>query len=291
MTTISTFIEQKARYILILPLLLLILTFTVFPTIYTYYIAFHNTLLTNFHSPPFYGLRNFVATFQDADVYKALWFSLRYSILVTSIELVLGLALAILFNRQIRGKRYAMTLLLLPMMISPALLGIMFRLMLNEFVGTVAYYLEAVGLPGAKLLGPQYIFNTLVVIDVIQWTSFVFLILYAAIQTIPEDLYEAALVDGARGSQIFIYVIVPFIMPFIVIAGFLRGIDSFKVFDMIQVMTGGGPGTLTTSISIYIYRMAFNTGDFGRAAATSLMLLLILSIPLGIALKRIGRES
>lgn len=213
-----------------------------------------------------------------------------YAVVVTVAEVVLGLSLALLFSRRTRGRGIAMSLLLLPMMVSPALLGIMFRLMLNEFVGVVAYYLDAAGLPGSRLLSPQWIVYTLMGIDVLQWTPFTFIILFAALQTVPGELYEAALVDGASRFQIFQHITLPLIMPFLVIATFLRGIDSFKVFDMIQVLTGGGPGTLTTSISIYIYKMAFNTGDFGRANASSILLLFLLSIPLALAIRRILRE-
>jgi multiple sugar transport system permease protein len=291
MSRFKSFFEKRIKFFLILPLLLLLVFFAVFPAIYTYYISAHKTLLSNYQSPPFNGLANYLATLKDRDAFKALLFSIKYSFAVTITELVLGLGLAVLFNKKVPGKRVAMSFLLLPMMISPALLGIMFRLMLNEFVGLVTYYLDAIGLPGSDLLGPDYIFFTLVGIDVIQWTSFVFIILYAALQTMPEELQEAALVDGANRFQIFRYITLPFIMPFIVITSFLRWIDSFKVFDMIQVMTGGGPGTLTTSVSIYIYKMAFNTSDFGRAAATSVLLLFLLTIPLVIALRHIGRES
>lgn len=290
MPGVGSFLERNIRYILILPLVVMLLGLTIFPTLYAYYMSVHKVLLTTYRTPEFNGLANYLVTLRDKDFHGALRFSTVYAVVVTVAEVVLGLSLALLFSRRTRGRGIAMSLLLLPMMVSPALLGIMFRLMLNEFVGVVAYYLDAAGLPGSRLLSPQWIVYTLMGIDVLQWTPFTFIILFAALQTVPGELYEAALVDGAGRFQIFQHITLPLIMPFLVIATFLRGIDSFKVFDMIQVLTGGGPGTLTTSISIYIYKMAFNTGDFGRANASSILLLFLLSIPLALAMRHILRE-
>jgi multiple sugar transport system permease protein len=283
---------RLTRYAQVAPLVLLIAALTIFPTLFAYYISVHQVALTRLGEATFVGLDNFGAILSDSAFYEALWFSLRYALITTALQGILGMAMALWFNRRnLPGKGVLLSLMLLPIMVSPALLGIMFRLMLNEFVGPVAYYLKSIGLPGAQLLTPNYILSTLVIIDVAQWTPFTFLILYSALQTVPKDLYEAAEVDGANRVQKFLRITIPLIMPFIFIALVVRGIDSFKVFDMIHVLTGGGPGTLTTSISIYVYKMAFNAGDMGRAAATSVILLLILSLPLGFVLRRILRQE
>lgn len=289
---IADFIERNIKHILILPLVLLVLGLALFPSVYGYYLSVNDVNLSNFQVKTFNGLENFLATLGDMDFRRALGFSALFAVCTTVPEVVLGLGIALWFNRRaLPGKGALISLMLLPIMVSPALLGIMFRLMLNEFVGVLAYYLKVVGLPGAELLSPQYVFWTLVAIDVVQWTPFTFLILYSALQTVSKELYEAASVDGANPVQLFRYITVPTIAPFIAITAFLRVIDSFKVFDMIYVLTGGGPGTITTSISIYIYRMAFNTGDLGRASAASILLLLLLSVPLAFALRRIVRRD
>jgi multiple sugar transport system permease protein len=216
----------------------------------------------------------------------------RFAVATTVVEGILGLGLALWFNRRtLPGRGILISLMLLPIMVSPALLGIMFRLLLNQFVGPLAYYLSSLGLPGRELLTPSYILSTLIVIDVIQWTPFAFLILYSALKTVPHELYEAAAVDGSTALQSFLHITLPLIMPFVFITLLVRGIDSFKAFDMIYVLTGGGPGTLTTSLSIHIYKTAFNQGDLGRAAAASLILLLGMSIPLGFLLRRILRRD
>lgn len=279
-----------ARYLQIAPLLSLIIFLTIFPTLFAYYISLQQVSFTTLDQGIFVGLENFRRTLMDSDFYAALWFSLRYAAVATVIQLLLGLGMALWFDRkELPGKRVLLSLLLLPIMVSPALLGIMFRLMLNSFVGPIAYYMDQVGLPGNRLLTPDYLFVTLIVIDVAQWTPFVFIILYSALQTVPKELYEAAAVDGATAWQRLIAITIPIITPFLWIAVLLRAIDSFKVFDMIHVLTGGGPGTLTTSISIYIYKLAFLAGEVGRASAASILLLLVFSLPIGIVLQRILR--
>ncbi len=284
--------SRASRLFQILPLVVLILGLTVFPTLFAYYISTQRVMLSDLSLGMFVGLQNYLETLGDSVFFKAIGFSIVFAIVVTLVESLLGMGIALWFNRrQLPGKGILLSLMLIPIMISPALLGIMFRLMLNEFVGPITYYLKSIGLPGNRLLTPDYILVTLVLIDVAQWTPFTFLIIYSALQTVPKELYEAAVVDGASAVQNFRFITIPIIAPFLVITVLVRWIDAFKVFDMIQILTGGGPGTLTTSISIYIYKMAFYTGDIGRAAAASLILLLALSIPLGLALRRVRRQG
>lgn len=284
--------RSAGRYLQIAPLVLLILLLTIFPTMFAYYISTQQVRLVNLDDSTFVGLDNFRRTLTDPEFFGAISFSLRFAGIATALELIVGLAVALWFNRkELPGKRIMLSLLLLPIMVSPALMGIMFRLMLNSFVGPIAYYMKQAGLPGDKLLTGDYLIATLIIVDVAQWTPFVFLILYSALQTVSKEVLEAADVDGANPLQKLIWITIPLIMPFILIAVVLRSIDSFKIFDMVQVLTGGGPGTLTTTVSIYIYKLAFFKGDIGQASAASMLLLLVLSIPLGVVLQRIMRRE
>jgi multiple sugar transport system permease protein len=285
-------VHPITKAVQIAPLALLLVAMTVFPTLFSYFLSVHEVRLASLRTARFVGLENFAAVLTDSSFYAALGFSLRFAVIATLVQVVLGLLIALWFNRKsLPGKGILLSLMIVPIMISPALLGIMFRLMLNEFVGPIAYYLQQIGLPGALLLTPQYIVTTLTVIDVAQWTPFTFLILYSALQTVPRDLYEAAAVDGASAVQKFIYITLPFLVPFLFITVFVRGIDSFRTFDMIHVLTGGGPGTLTTTISLYIHKLAFNAGQFGQAAAASTVLLVLLSIPLSLVIGRVLRQE
>lgn len=289
--------SRLTRYLYITPLVLLVLGLTIFPTLFAYWISAHNAKLIGWENATFVGLENYqrilgtgeyAGSAANREFFEALWFSLRFAFIATILELGFGMALALWFNRRkLPGRGLFLSLMLLPIMVSPALLGIMFRLMLNQFVGPLAYYLQSLGLPGRELLTPNYILTTLIVIDLVQWTPFSFLILYSALKTVPREFYEAAAVDGGSAMTNFRYITVPLILPFIFITLLVRGIDSFKTFDMIYVLTGGGPGTLTTTVSIHIYKTAFNASDIGRASAASLLLLLALSIPLGMVLARV----
>ena len=292
MTTVIAYSRGWARYLQVLPLIILIVVLSIFPTAFAYYISTQQVRLSQLDKAVFIGIDNFTKTLGDREFYEAIWFSARFALTATALEGALGLGIALWFNRKtLPGKRILLSLMLLPIMVSPALLGLMFRLMMNSFVGPIAYYLKQAGLPGDRLLTPDYLLATLTIIDMAQWTPFIFMILYSALQTVPKELYEAADVDGATAWQKITRLTIPLILPFILIALSVRAIDAFKVFDMIQVLTGGGPGTLTTSVSIYIYKLAFNAGDIGRASAASMLLLLLLSVPLGAVLQRILRRE
>jgi len=259
-------IRKSTKYYLIFPLFAIFFGLMIFPTIFGWYLSFNEVFLSTFNKPVFNGIKNYINVLSDRMFAKSLIFTFKFTLLATLSELIIGLGLAILFNRKIQGKRFFISLLLLPMMVAPALIG-------------------------KSLLVSQYVIPTVIIIDVLQWSPFAFLILYAALQTVPKEHYEAASIEGAGGTQKFWYISLPQIRPFIIIVLLLRGIDSFKTFDMINVLTSGGPGSMTTTVSIYIYKLAFQSANIGKSAAASLLLLLIFSLPLTLALRKIYRGA
>ena len=276
----------QPKYVLLYPLLMLVAIFMLFPSIYAWYLSFHKVTIYTFSNPEFRGLRNFLDVLTNREFVKSLLFTLRYTGVVVTIEVILGTGLALLLNRAILGKRLLITFLLLPMMVSPALLGIMFRLLLNEFTGPIAYYFGSI-----KLFSPQWVVATVMSIDVLQWTPFAFLIIYAALQTIPKEYYEAGSIDGAGPLGLFTHITFPMITRFLVITALFRGIDAFKTIDMIYVLTTGGPGVMTTTISLFIYKLAFRAGQLGKACAASILLLIVFSIPMVLILKQIMKKG
>lgn len=281
--------ERIARYLLLIPLVLLLLGLLGFPGLYDIYFSLHKVSLNNLDNPEFIGISNYINVLSDSEFWQSLGFSLKFSLLVVIVEVILGVALALFFNSYLKNQRWLLSFILLPMMTAPALMGIMFRLLLNDFVGMVPQYLNMLGFWGISLLSQDYVVPTIIVIDMIQWTPFVFIIAYASLQTIPGELLEASLVDGCNGWQRLIKVILPIMTPILVTIGFFRFIDSFRIFDKIYVLTGGGPGNLTTSITIYIYKMAFSYGSIGESIAASLILLLLSLIPLLFSIKYVLR--
>jgi multiple sugar transport system permease protein len=253
------------------PLVLFLVALLGFPFLAN--LAYGLTRLTfaTLRDPAWAGLANYATALSDPAFGHALLFSLRFALLATAAEVLLGLALALALEPLIARHRWLMAFLLLPMMVSPALLGVMWRLLLNEFVGIVPNQLAEFGL-FPSMLGPDLVVLTLVLIEVLQWTPFAFLVIFTGLQAIPAELLEAARIDGANAAQRLSRVVLPLLAPAIAIAAGIRFIDGFRVFDHVYVLTGGGPGTLTTSASIHIYKSFFQAEDLGVAVAKAMLL-------------------
>jgi multiple sugar transport system permease protein len=266
-----------ARWVLSAPLLLFLTVFAVLPVLYGLWISLtdQSVLRSDIN---FIGLANYAAVLTDKAFWSALWFTVWYTVVTTALVLVTGFVLAVLANRRFPGKRGLFTLLLLPIMIAPALMGLMFRLALNGDTGLIPGLLRHFGLD-ISLFDPHAVTTLLVVLEVLQWTPFTFLIIYSGLQALPAELFEAASIDGATKLQVIRYITLPLMGPTLFAAGFLRAVDALRTFDVIYVLTGGGPGTITTSLSIYVYKMAFISGSFGVAQAAAVLILLIM-IPL-----------
>lgn len=276
-----SFFDRYMKIILLLPLIIFLLALLFFPTAYSWYLSFRDATLADYFNSTFNGLSNYYEVITEEEFWQAIFFSGKYATIVTVIELILGFLIALFFNHNIPGKTVLISLFLLPMMISRALLGTIFRLLLHESVGIITYLFG-----GLSLLIPKYIIEVVILIDVLQWTSFMFLIIYSGLQTIPQELYEASSIDGASYIQKVYHIVIPAVIPFALIAFILRWLESFNIFDKIFVLTGGGPGDMTTSLSIFIYKMAFQSGDVGQATAASLLTLIGLSIPLTILIRK-----
>jgi multiple sugar transport system permease protein len=281
--------RKRDAYVLIAPLAVVVLALVAFPTAYSYYISVFDAKLSS-DQRPFVGLQNYSDILLNESFRHSIFYSFKFSLLATLFELIVGIALATLMNRTFKGKGIATSLILLPMMVAPSLFALIFRLGLNEFVGVLASYLKEMGIQ-TNPFDPKLVNATLIVIDALQWTPFVFIIVYAGLTTIPEELYEASTIDGASAVQAFIRITLPLLVPTIATAAFLRGIDAFKIYDMIYVLTNGGPGELTTSISVFIYKKAFLDGDLGEASAASLLLTIVLALPLSLAMKYVIKRE
>lgn len=277
-------------YILIAPLVLFVVAMLGYPFVANIIYSLSDVSFQTLRTPKLEGFNNYLETLRDGAFWSALWFSLRFAIIVTVVEVLLGLGLALLLEPLLSKRRFLLAFLLLPMMISPALMGVMYRLILNDFVGIIPQYLKLLNIR-ISLLAPDWILFTLILIEVLQWTPFAFLILFTSLQALPGELTEAAKIDGARGSQILRFITLPMMLPAIAITSFIRFIDSFRVFDHIYVLTGGGPGTLTTSISIYIYKNFFQQERLGEAVAASILLLVMSLVPLLISMRYTLRSS
>jgi len=191
--------------------------------------------------------------------------------------MILGVGLALLLDRNIRGMSVLRTLFILPMMIAPVVVGLVWRYMFHQTYGTFNRFLEAVGLPPVNWLGQNPLLSVILA-DIWQWTPFIFILSLAALQSLPRSTLEAARIDGATGWQQIIHIKLPLMMPVLIVTMLLRLIDAFKVLEVILVLTGGGPGLSTEILALRIARTAREFRELGEAAAMSNYLLMLLML-------------
>lgn len=276
-------IKRKYKgYLLLTPTLVLLVCLSIIPFAYALILSLrHLNLKIPRLAGQFAGLDNYRALMRaDAEFWHSMGITLLFLIVVVGIEFLLGFALALLLNRDFRGKRVLVSLAVVPMMIAPVAVGLMWRVALNYELGIVTYLIRSVGIPLKEaLLGTSATaLPTLMVIDIWQWTPFIFLIMLAGLHGLPKEPYEAAQVDGASKWQIFRMLTLPLLKPLIVIALLLRVIDAFKTFDQVYILTGGGPGNVTDLVCMFAYRINFKVYNLGYGASVVLVIFLMILI-------------
>jgi multiple sugar transport system permease protein len=229
----------------------------------------------------------------ETDLYRALALTGLFVLLAVPIEFLLGLMLAMILNREFRGRRVWVTILLLPTMVAPVVVGLIWDFLLMPNFGLFTWLLTQLGiLQGAPVFSTAATaFAALVAVDVWEWTPFMMLFMLAGLLSMPQDPIEAAHIDGASAWRVFWHVQLPLLRPMIVVAVLFRTIDASKTFDTIYVLTGGGPGGATELISLYAYRIAFQNWDLSNAAAVCLVLGYFSLVVASVFYKVISRQS
>ncbi|GGD59279.1 carbohydrate ABC transporter permease [Paenibacillus nasutitermitis] len=262
----------------IMPTMLILGIMSVVVMGYSIYLALHDINLVK-SAKSFVGADNFVALLQDSRAWSSLWRTIVFSISATGIELLLGLGLALYLNRPFIGRKLVRTLLLIPMIMTPVVSGLIWRVFYDPNSGVINYYLGQLGLSSKiNWLGStELAMVSVIVADVWQWTPFVFLILAAGLDAMPSEPLEAAEVDGASTFQRFSHVVLPLLAPSLIIAFLLRIIDSVKTFDIIYVMTRGGPSLATETTNMYAYIQGFNNFNISYATVINLTITVIIT--------------
>ena len=256
----------------IAPAIAVLLSLSIYPLIYSLTVSLQLESASGVN----WGLGNFARLASDDFFWTALSHTFIYAAAALTCEFLLGLGLALLLNQQIRGRGLFRVSLLVPMMLPTVVVGVVWRLLLHSNFGALNGTLKQFGINTESLTwtaSPRLAMLSVIAVDVWQWTPFVFLVLLAGLQAIPQEPYEAALIDGSSRWQTFWHVTLPLLKPSILIVLLLRTMDLLRVFDQIFILTEGGPGFATETISLYIYRTAFRFFDFGYAAAMSFVLL------------------
>lgn len=280
--------ERTLKWVLLLPAVLWILTFTIYPLISSLRLSFQNWNLT---SPPVWvGIGNYVKVLQDARAHNALVVTAVFVLATVTAELVLGLALALLFNRQMRGVQVLRAIVVAPLFTSPIALAFLGMMIFHEENGPIANLLHALSLPKIGWLSdPQMALASIVLLDIWQWTPFAFLVFLAGLHGMPLEPVEAAIVDGVSRWGMLRYVILPLLSPVIVTALLFKFIYSVKVFDVAFGLTGGGPGTATEVLALYIHRQGLEFFNLGYASSLSYVFLILVSIVAMTLLFRVRR--
>lgn len=274
----------STRWVFAAPLIIFLAVLVVFPVVYAIRSSFTTRTLIN-PEAQWAGFSNFVTVLTDGGFWYSLWFTVLFTIVVTAIELVFGFMLALVFEKPFPGKKFLLSAVILPIMIAPALMGVMFRLLLNSDIGFVSGILHLFGVDIA-LLGSGTVIPMLMILDIIQWSSFTFLLFHASLQSVPGELHEAAQLDRASYFRYVRSILLPLLTPTVFVAGFLRGIDAFRTFDTINVLTSGGPGDTTTTLNIYIYKI-LSTGNFGVASAAAILVSLVMLPIIPVVVRRL----
>jgi len=273
--------SRMTPYLFVAPAALVMLLALFYPISYMIWGSFRDwDPSQSLSETEFVGLANYAKLLVDPAFHASFWVTLVFAFTVVAVEMVIGVGLALLLDRNIRGMSVLRTLFILPMMIAPVVVGLVWRYMFHQTYGTFNRFLEAVGLPTVDWLGQNPLLSVIIA-DIWQWTPFIFILSLAALQSLPRSALEAARIDGATPWQQIIHVKLPLMAPVLFVTMLLRLIDAFKVLEVILVMTGGGPGLSTEILALRIARTAREFRELGEAAAMSnylLMLLMILTL-------------
>ena len=280
MKSASDFLDRNARYLFPLPAILAVLVLIVAPVVANFVLSLYDFFVGR--APTFIGLENYQRALTDARVWNGVRNTFYFTFVAVPLQLLVGIGIAVLFNRDFPGKGLARTVILLPMVATPVAIALIWALMFNPSLGVFNFFLEGLGLPRSLWVAQSNLaIPSLVLVDTWQWSPMIALILLAAMQSVPAEHYEAARIDGANAWQSFRHITIPGIRSAIVVALILRAVDALKTFDIIYVITEGGPGTASETLNV----LAFKTGfQFFHAGYAATLLIFLMFLVLGIAI-------
>ncbi len=269
---------SKHPFLFLAPGMALLLAFSFLPLADTIFTSFTNAKLI-LPRERFSGLANYQAVLTDGRFWHSLSLTLLYTLVSTSLEAILGLSLGILMNRLSPRNSFLRILLFIPWVIPTVVTARTWQWMFDYNLGIINYFLEALALQRTNWLGDPFLaFFSLVIADVWKTTPFVAIIILAGLSALPPEIYQSSIIDGAGAWQRFRFITLPLILPVWGVAILFRAIDALRIFDLVYVLTGGGPGGSTETLSVYAYKLFFYKGDFGQGAATSVIIMSLVAV-------------
>jgi len=284
--------RKSVKWGFLLPALGYLALMAILPLVWTLTLSLMKWHANTMPKPVWVGLDNYkYFLFEDPRFWHDLGFTVMYVGISVSVELVIGLVMAWLLSQRFKGKNFFRVVYLIPMACPPIAVAFLWRMMLHPDIGVLNSMLKLIGLHGVKwTTDPRIAPFTLIMVDVWEWTPFMFLALLAAFQSLPTELYQAAAVDGANAWQMFKNLTLPLITPVIVTISLIRAIDAFKLFELVFGITGAGPGGATESLSYYTYLIGMKWFKLGRGSAISWLFLIILLILAIILISRFKKQ-
>lgn len=283
--------HQRFFYLLLIPTVLVVAFLTIYPTL----AVFANSLFEYDYIGgirTFVGAANYRAIALDAQFIQSATNTALFVLLAASLETGLGLLLALLYQRPFRGRKTAATLAVVPMMLSTMVVSATWRTLFHFDIGPINALLRGMGAdPVGWLIDRRIALFSIVIVDVWQWTPFAFIILLAALQTIPKEYMEAARIDGCDPVAVVHRITLPLMRSHLLMVALLRTIDTFRLFSKVYALTGGGPGNATETVSYYIYREAYRYFNLGRAGAASVLAFAVIAVVAAFYLPRLLREE
>lgn len=278
------------KLVFMTPTILVLMLVVAGPLIYSLWLSLHEYIIT-------YGMGDLVwfenYTLMMSDEFAAVsWVTIKLTLIVVVSEFLIAFGLALLLNQPwLKMRNFYLVVLMLPILMTPVAVALMFRLMFNPNLGIINWVLAQFGIPAQGWFGdPNLALATVVFVDIWNETSLMQIMLYAGLKSLPQDPVEAARIDGASSWQILWHVTLPMLKPVILVTLLIRMITALKSYDLIYMLTQGGPGKVTETISFYAYRLGFRFLDIGQAAAVSFILLAAV-IALTVLLLRIMKEN
>ncbi|HDY87555.1 MAG TPA: sugar ABC transporter permease [bacterium] len=283
---------SHAGYFFLAPAVVTLLAVTLFPLIYAVNVSLHQYIISKpYLGKPWVGLGNYARLFTDKDFYSSLKATFIFAVPAIGGEFLFGLCCALLLNRKMRGLGIIRTIIVIPMMIAPVVVGLMWKFMLDFDAGILNYFIRIIGFNPPNWLGDKnWAIPAIIITDIWQWTPLFSLLILAGLQSLPNEPFEAAKVDGASNWQTFTRITFPMLGPFILIALLLRVIDILRIFDKVFVMTGGGPGRVTVFVSLFAYRQAFSYYYVSYGIAAAFAILLIITVLANLFIKILKKD-
>jgi multiple sugar transport system permease protein len=269
--------RENSWKLLLYPGVAVLFVITILPTIYALFLSMQQYNLSKPQERKFVFLSNYVHVFLDERFWNSFGVTAVFTLVSLAVEMALGLLIAMCLTKKILGKGLVQIFILIPMITTPVVVGLVWKMFYDPQFGTLSYFLGLLGIPAVDFLGNKSLaLLALIIVDIWEWTPYVALILLAGLQTLPVEPYEAARVDGAGPWDLFTQITLPLLRPVFSVALIFRFMDLFKWMDTIYVVTSGGPGIATETMSYYGYTSTFKFLEVGYSAAMSIIMLIII---------------